>query len=242
MWLAMDETRGRTKGFGGSAGFSLAEILMATAISSVVLLALYLLYDINQVTFLKGEQQADLQQNARIAMDRIIRELRLMGSDPSGTLTGGPAPPGGGPGGQANCANPPPATPQAIENAEATCIRLYADVDSQTPLATERVEYSYDCAAQRVRRQVWTATGSGGAQPLAERVTGLVFTYYDANNNILGGGPVVGCPPPSNAVPVGSLSSIQRISVTITTQDAQTGSKAQPFTLRAEVRPRNLGL
>jgi hypothetical protein len=220
-------------------GFSLAESLIVAAISSVVLLGLYLVYDVNQATFIRGEQQADLQQNARIAMDRIVRESRLAGSDPTGTLTGGPAIAGI----QASCVGPPPGTPQAIENAEATCIRFYADAEPEsppTPAATERVEYSYDCAAQRVRRQVWP--GPAGAQPLSERVTGLVFTYYDANNVVLGGGPVVGCPPPANAVPVGSLSNIRRISITITTQDTQTGSAAQPFAIRAEVRPRNLGL
>jgi len=73
-------------------------------------------------------------------------------------------------------------------------------------------------------------------------VTALRFTYYDANNVCLGGAAAPDCPAPPAAVPGGSLGNIRRISVTITTQDAQTGSKAQPFTLRAEVRPRNLGL
>ncbi|MGH7409795.1 MAG: PilW family protein, partial [Candidatus Methylomirabilis sp.] len=226
-------------GWRGQAGFSLAEILMATAISSVVLLALYLLYDINQVTFLRGEQQADLQQNARIAMDRIVRELRLAGFYPE---------------------NPPvipPVCPTAIQSATATGIRFVADVDSDG--ATERVEYTRDpactpnCAADppKIRRERWlppagpTCTSwsvAGGAKSFAERVTTLAFTYYDANNNCLGGAAAPDCPAPPAAVPPGSLGNIRRISITITTQDAQTGSKAQPFTLRAEVRPRNLGL
>src|SRR3990172_815269 len=112
MWLAMADRHDRSRAMWGQAGFSLAEILMATAISSVVLLALYLLYDINQVTFVKGEQQAELQQNARIAMDRIVRELRLAGFDPQ----------------------TPPIIPAlcttAIQSATATSIRFIADVDS----------------------------------------------------------------------------------------------------------------
>ncbi len=221
-------------------GFTLAEVLIASTVSMIVLVGLYLLYDVNQATLIRGEQQTDLQQNARIGMDRIVRELRLVGSDPSGTLSGGPLIPGA----TTNCAGAPLAPPQAIEIAEATCVRFYADVDFDwvAPLATERVEYSYNCATQRLRRQLWTAAGTAGAQPLAERVTGLVFTYYDGNNNILGGGPVVGCPPPASAVPVGNLSSIRRISVIVTTADTVTGSVPQPFTLRAEIRPRNLGL
>jgi type IV pilus assembly protein PilW len=224
------------------AGFTLAETLIATVISSIVLLGLYLLYDLNQATFLRGEQQADLQQNARIAMDRIVRELRLAGFD-SQTSTIIPAP----------CAT-------AIQSATATNIVFIADVDQSDPTpTTERVEYKHDpactpnCAVDppKVRREEWPSlpgganctTGwaaSGGAQPFAERVTAVTFAYYDANNNCLGGGPPCGAPP--NPVPVGSVGNIRRISITITTQDAQIGSKAQPFTLRAEVRPRNLGL
>lgn len=224
----MAEQRDRSKDLRGKAGFSLAETLIAVVISSIVLLGLYLIYDVNQATFIRGEQQTDLQQNARIGMDRMVRELRLAGSDPSETLTGGPAIPGG----QARCSNPPPATPQAIETAEATCVRFYADVDSDLPLATERVEYSYDTAGQLLRRQLWTAAGtSGGAQPLAERVIALTFAYYDGGGNPL--------PTP---VPAGSLDNILRIGVTITTADTVTGSVPQPFTLQADIRPRNLGL
>jgi len=228
----MADRYNRSRGVWGQAGFSLAEILMATAISSVVLLALYLLYDVNQVTFVKGEQQADLQQNARIAVDRIVRELRLAGSERQAP----PVIP-------ASCAT-------AIQLAEATRINFIANINDNDP--TERVEYTYDNASNppRINRAQWTsAAGPGcnwsapsGVQSFAERVTALRFTYYDANNVCLGGAAAPDCPAPPAAVPGGSLGNIRRISVTITTQDAQTGSKAQPFTLRAEVRPRNLGL
>jgi len=228
----MADRYNRSRGVWGQAGFSLAEIVMATAISSVVLLALYLLYDVNQVTFVKGEQQADLQQNARIAMDRIVRELRLAGSERQPT----PVIP-------ASCAT-------AIQSATATSISVIANINSDDP--TERVEYTHDNLSNppRINRQQWNPVAgpgcnwspAGGAQSFAERVTTVTFTYYDASNTCLGGAPALDCPAPVNPVAAGNLANIRRISVTITTQDAQTGSKAQPFTLRAEVRPRNLGL
>src|SRR3990172_6766290 len=126
MWLAMGRQRDRFGDGRSEAGFSLVEVLTATAISGVVLLALYLLYDVNQVTFVKGEQQADLQQNARIAVDRIVRELRLAGLYPE-------EPP-----------VIPPVCPTAIQSATATSIRFIADVDSDG--TTERVEYTRDPA------------------------------------------------------------------------------------------------
>ncbi len=238
MWPGMIERRNHDINGQGEAGFSLVETLMAMVISSIVLLGLYLIFDVNQATFIRGEQQTDLQQNARIGMDRLVRELRLAGSDPSGTLTVGSAIPGG----QARCSNPPPATPQAIENAEATCVRFYADVDFNPldldPPATERVEYSFDAAAQLLRRQEWTTTGTGGGQPLAERVTTLTFAYYNGTSDCLGGA----CATPPDPVPAGSLGTIRRIAVTITTADTVTGTVPQPFTLQAHIRPRNLGL
>ncbi|MBW8004819.1 MAG: hypothetical protein FVQ06_03410 [candidate division NC10 bacterium] len=228
MWPGMRDHRDRTIRPRREGGFTLAEVLIASTVSMIVLIGLYLLYDVNQATLIRGEQQTDLQQNARIGMDRIVRELRLVGSDPSGTLSGVPAIPGA----TTSCPAPPAAL-QAIETAEATCVRFYADVDFDwvAPLATERVEYSYNCATQRLRRQVWTATGTAGAQPLAERVTALTIAYYDAAGNLF--------PTPVLAT---SLGSIRRISVIVTTADTVTGRVPQPFTLRAEIRPRNLGL
>ena len=212
----------------GEAGFSLVESLIAVAISSVILLGLYLMYDVNQATFIRGEQQTDLQQNARIGMSRLVREVRLAGFDPQ-------SPP----------IIPAPCT-TAIQSATATSISFIASVDSDSD--TEKIEYTFDpacnpnCAVDppKIRREEWTSlTGpdctadwaaSGGAQPLAERVTGLTFTFYDDGGNVL--------PTP---VPAGSLDDIRRIAVTITAADTVTGSVPYPFTLQADVRPRNLG-
>lgn len=236
MWPGMSE-RYHQRTYGrGEAGFSLAESLIAVAISSVILLGLYLMYDVNQATFIRGEQQTDLQQNARIGMDRLVREVRLTGFDPqSPTII--PAP----------CAT-------AIQSATRTSIGFIADVDSDG--TTEKVEYTHDpacnpnCAVDppKMRREEWPSlagpdctanwSASGGAQPLAERVTGLTLAYYDGSGVCLGGG----CAAPPDPVPPGSLGSIRRISVAITTAGTQTGGGAPPFNLTAEIRPRNLGL
>ncbi len=209
-------------------GFTLAEVLIASTVSMIVLVGLYLLYDVNQATLIRGEQQTDLQQNARIGMDRIVREIRLAGSDPQLPPII-PAP----------CAT-------AIQSATATSISFIADVDSDG--TTEKVEYTYDPACTpncisdppKIRREQWPSlvgptctnwAASGNPQPLAERVTALTIAYYDAAGNLF--------PTP---VLAGSLGNIRRISVIVTTADTVTGRVPQPFTLRAEIRPRNLGL
>jgi Tfp pilus assembly protein PilW len=146
-------------------GFTLVETLIAGVLSSFVLLGLYLMYETNQVSFTKGERQTDIQQNARIGLDRIIRELRLAGSDPSAILGGGGT---------------------AFVAAEADRVQFYADVNSDG--TTDRVEYRLDAAAQLIRRQFWksaVATATAGAQQIVRMVTALTFAYYDGSNNPL---------------------------------------------------------
>lgn len=204
-------------------GFTVLEFLIASTIFLIVVLAVYLMYETNQATFAKGEKDADLQQNARVAMDRIVRELRMAGFDPQAKI---PTP----------CAT-------AIQSATATSIRFIADVDGDG--TTERVEYTHNSTEKRIKRERWPSlkTGStscvndsdwndsGGAQPLAEKISGLTFAYYDPSNAVI-------------TVPVasGSLGSIRRITITITASDTVPGQGTRSYTLTSEVRPRNLGL
>lgn len=220
----MTERRNHSINGNGEEGFSLVETLVAVVISSIVLLGLYLIYDVNQATFIRGEQQTDLQQNARIGMDRLVRELRMAGNDPSGALTVAGTP---------------------ILTAEITEVVFVADIDSDG--TTEKVGYTCRegggtlCTSQdpaEIRRETcnWDAiatawVGCTGYRELATRATALTFAFYDGGGNLL--------PTP---VPVGSLDAIRRITVAITTADNVTGTVPQPFTLRAEIRPRNLGL
>ncbi len=270
---------------------------MAVAISSVVLLGLYLLYDLSQVTFVKGEQQADLQQNARIAMDRIVRDLRLAGY--------------GFPVGGTNCAGA--AVPSAISVATATSITFCADLNNaSTVIVADAVAPTTILSVQNatgiqagniihlikgtVSEQRTVAGVNTGVNPNTITLTAATtntyplgsqvgrprlvrYCWYD-NPDLDAVAPPAGCGPDANTIykdegggggpqPVANIrnfqvgaatfltqmqyfdddnnltavpANIQRISVTITIQDAQTGSKAQPFILRAEVRPRNLGL
>lgn len=224
MWPGMTERCDRHIDGLGHAGFSLVETLIAVVISSIVLLGLYLLYGVNQATFIRGEQQTDLQQNARIGMDRLVRELRMAGNDPSGALA---------------------VAGTGILTADSTEVVFVADIDSDG--TTEKVGYICRdgggtlCTIQdpaEIRREtcnwdeITTAwVGCTGYRELATRATALTFAYYD------GGGAPLATP-----VPAGSLDTIQRIAVTITTADTVTGTVPQPFTLQAHIRPRNLGL
>jgi prepilin-type N-terminal cleavage/methylation domain-containing protein len=60
-------------------GFTLLELLISAVILPIILLAVYLMYEANQATYLKGESRTDLQQHARIGMDRMETEIRIAG-------------------------------------------------------------------------------------------------------------------------------------------------------------------
>lgn len=197
-------------------GYTLLEIVLAGTIFALVVLTFLMVYDANEKTFLRGEKAGDLQQNARVAMERLVRELRMSGYAP------------GVPAAQAS---------PAIRIAQFSRIQFVADVDSDG--TTEQVTYALNSGMITREQRRWTGsawdTGTG-ALPLASRITSLSFAYYDASNNVIA---LSGDPP---AVSSGGLASIRRIRVTTVTTDTVAGQmEQQAYTLTSDVRPRNLG-
>jgi len=60
-------------------GFTIVEMLLASVISVMVIGGAYMVYDASQSTALADERKADLQQNARSAMDLLMWQIRLAG-------------------------------------------------------------------------------------------------------------------------------------------------------------------
>ena len=67
----------------GQMGFSLIEILVALAISSIVMTAIYTTFASQQRAYVAQDQIAEMQQNLRGALYLLQREIRLAGHDPS---------------------------------------------------------------------------------------------------------------------------------------------------------------
>ncbi|HEX6642231.1 MAG TPA: fibronectin type III domain-containing protein [Thermoanaerobaculia bacterium] len=62
-------------------GFSLAEVFVATAIFAVIFIAALLVYDRSNKIFKSGVEAADMQQNTRVAFDKLVSDTRLAGFD-----------------------------------------------------------------------------------------------------------------------------------------------------------------
>lgn len=66
-------------------GYSLVELVLAMAISMVVMAGVYKVYVTQQDSYILQEQVAEMQQNLRTAKYIITREIRMAGYDPRGT-------------------------------------------------------------------------------------------------------------------------------------------------------------
>jgi type IV pilus assembly protein PilW len=63
----------------GQGGFSLVEILVVMAMMGLVTMAVYSLYQTTQRTATTQDNVVELQQNLRIALDRMERDIRMAG-------------------------------------------------------------------------------------------------------------------------------------------------------------------
>src|SRR5436190_15200941 len=73
-------------------GFTLAEILVTTAIFAIIMIAALTVYDRSNKVFKTSTEAADLQQSTRIAFDKLVSDLRMAGFDYSrGGIPTGPS-------------------------------------------------------------------------------------------------------------------------------------------------------
>jgi len=223
---------------------TLVEVLISGALISVVMASVYVLYIAMIDTLNKGELKADLQQNARVGLAKMTQEIRMAGYDP----------PVGSP--------PKPVIPQIVlvpraplRAATAQCISFIADV-SGTGTA-DQITYEFDSPKKTLRRRVDNWSGfskyefaGGSAQPLAQSIESLTFTYFDVNNVELKPAPwssTQRCPPTKGAAVVSisqltfeQLAQVRRVAITLKSQGSRPGVTAEAFILTSDVHLRNL--
>lgn len=208
------------------------EVLVATALFAAVMAGAYLLYVTMQGTMTRGEMKSDLHQNARVGMDRMTQELRMAGYDPENAL-------------QQVLSQPF----NEIRAAGATCLSFVTYRTHGVSEKSVRVTYRVSDTALQRREDDWdpgTKTFSASStQPLANAVSQLAFTYYDAFNRTLkpSGAVVGGCP--SGTVPWIQLldskqaGQVRRVGVTLRTLGTRARVAPESYTLTSHVYLRN---
>ncbi len=212
-------------------GFTLIETMVTLAILGLILLATTSVYKGSTMLWIKTDQQRDVQQNARIALQQMIREIRQAGYVFGNTDIGGG---GNGP---------------AIDTAEANRIVFNAvvrDVDGSggkgnnldwsVNVDTETITFSIPFGTMKVQRHSVSRGGTTDDKDFtfpAVKVTGLNFAYRDGAGNPLTF-PIIG--------DVRYDIRYVEVALTVSKGDGQADAAAgkETFILRGGVSPPNL--
>jgi prepilin-type N-terminal cleavage/methylation domain-containing protein len=199
-------------------GFSLVELLLALAVSSIVLAAIYSVFTITNKNFTTQNVAANVQQNLRSAIGLMVRDIRLAGLDPIGTDSFG------------------------IEYASQTKIRFTLDsIDSGSGEfngivdETNFEEVTYDFQGNQITQTLYETAASPNAAVLISNITNINFAYVDAANNDLVD---YGLSPAR--VPDDQLADIRSVEVLITIEEPAGRNEPVSRTLTRKVKCRNL--
>jgi prepilin-type N-terminal cleavage/methylation domain-containing protein len=200
-------------------GFTLAEMLVVCALLGTVMAGVLSLLMVGQESATATMNKVDAQANARMAIDRVIAEIREAGYLPAGptcpTAPTTPCPP-------YNYAFPAliaqTTTALTIQNDwNGDSVIQAAAVTDPISGATRGEQVVYSFASGQLRRQEIGVDGA--AVPVATGIISLTYTFLDQNNTV-----------------TATAANIRTVTVTLTTQQ----SAGQPqVTMVHRVRLRN---
>lgn len=135
-----------------TAGYSLAELLVALGLLGLVMAATALVLQSGLAAWGWGARRVEAQQSARVALERMARELKEAGYDPTG------------------------AGFEVLLVAQPTRIVFQRDLNANGVIdpTRERVSYLLRSGETTLRRDA-----GGGAQPIAEGVRRFALSYLD---------------------------------------------------------------
>jgi type IV pilus assembly protein PilW len=201
-------------------GFTLVEMVLALAISTIVLAAVYSVFTIANKNFTTQNAAANVQQNLRSAIRLMARDIRHAGLDPSGSDNFG------------------------FTYASGSKIRFTLDsIDSGTGEFNGIVdeanweEITYDFQGNQVMQTLYetVTTSTADTAALISNITNLNFSYFDADNSDLID---AGLSPPR--VPDDKLADIRTVEISVTHQEPAGRDKMVSRTLTRRVECRNL--
>jgi len=150
-------------------GFTLAELLVAIAVVGLIMTGLLTFMMTGNQTYLTGSNQIEAQQAARVALERMAREIRGAGYNPKGAVCEPPL---------TNCpivGDPVPGT------LTATTLVVQNDTNANgTFAATERILYTLN--GNNLQRRDYAVDAT--PQTIVGGIQALTFTYLDENGNL----------------------------------------------------------
>jgi Tfp pilus assembly protein PilW len=229
-------------------GTTLVEVAVGLAVGSLLVAAILILMGQAQKGYMHSSEVTDLQQNLRVAMDRMVRVIQAAGVNPLNKAWGGAA------------VNNPAFT--AFREAGRNCIRVYADLDGDGTVqqADENVYFHWSTTAGAALREtrgpssgidtgtVWVGATSGPdelARDIVVNPNGVdMFQYFTGVNDPLDAPNTQLMPPAANPATCTSLTATQReriarVVITLTGR-ATIGGETVTKTLTSVARARNV--
>ena len=213
-------------------GFTMVELLVALSIFMLIVVGILQIFEPSNAANLSSQRKLSVQQNGRVAMDVIVRQIRMAGYYPENF--------------DANPLNDI-TTPASIQVATDTAVSVAGDLDGSG--ASNAFLFCLDASGLR---RVKGAIGAGasytcaGGDILAESVTSLSFAYYDGANAPVPNPPAA--PYALDAQAVGAAPSfanaaerlaVRRVVITLTARESVPNQPTQTYTLTSGVRLRN---
>ena len=214
----------------GQDGFTLVELMVAMSIFLLILVGIFQVFDPSRNAYQVSERKLGVQQNARVAMDRMARQIRMAGYFPENIDNDNTN----------DLSN-------SIQVATESAISVAGDLDNTG--ASSAYTFCLDGAGlRRVQGAIGAAASytCANGQLMAESVTALSFAYFDSANNPVPNPPTgpysldaqgLGAAP--NFASVAQRSIVRRIVIMVTARENVPGQPAQTYTLTSDVRLRN---
>lgn len=211
-------------------GFTIVEVLVALSIFLLILMGIMQVFEPSNLAYQASQRKLNVQQNGRVAMDVMVRQIRMAGYFPENIDTNG-----------ANDQT------NRIEIATNQALAIAGDLDGSG--ASNAFFFCLDSGGLRRVRGARGVAGSytcSSGEVLAESVTSLGFAYYDANNNPVPNPPTG--PYQLDAQATGTVPSfantaqraaVRRVVITLTARENVPNQPAQTYTLTSDVRLRN---
>jgi type IV pilus assembly protein PilW len=136
-------------------GFTIIELLIAMAMTGMILAAIFTFAIVQRQSFAAQEQASQMVQAARAAMDLLTHDTNSAGYNPTNAAFSG-----------------------VTYHASQLQLRADLDGDGSTDDPDENIIYTYDASARQILRN----TGDGD-EPLASHITAFTCQYLDANGN-----------------------------------------------------------
>jgi type II secretory pathway component PulJ len=222
-------------------GLMLVEFMVAMSIFLLILVGIVQIFDPSSRAYSTSEVNLGVQQNARVALDVVARQIRMAGYFPENIDQG--------------AANDL-VDPVRIQAATDTALVVAGDLDASCldPLTTTCAGGSSRaftfCLDTTGLRRVPAALGVGnciGGDLLAESVTALGFAYFDDTDTPIPNPPTgpyqldgQGLGGALSFANITQRAAVRRIVITVTARENVPGQPARAYTLTSDVRLRKV--